>query len=192
MGWLSFNNNRVDQSISFLLEVLKTKPEDHETNTLMKKALLRTVRPDAHIRAIQDMLASEHENPALPYHLAILFQQKKMMPQAITHLEKSLSIRPDFMPALNLIALLYSAAGDHDRAIQYFQKMVEVKPDLANAYYNIACLYAKQNKVREATDWLRSAVEKGYDNLTLIKTDKDLDNIRGSSAYMEIVSELTE
>lgn len=192
MGWLSFNNNRIDQSISFLLEVLKTIPQDHETNTLLKTALLRTGQPDVHIMAIQDMLASEHENPALPYHLAILFQQKRMMPEAITHLEKALSIRPDFMPALNLIALLYSAAGDYDRAIQYFQKMVEVKPDLANAYYNIACLYAKQNKIREATDWLRAAVEKGYDNLTLIKTDKDLDNIRGSSAYMEIVSELTE
>ncbi|MFH2064439.1 MAG: fused MFS/spermidine synthase [Pseudomonadota bacterium] len=192
MGWLSFNNNRVDQSISFLLEVLKTKPEDHETNTLMKKALLRTGQLDIHIERIQEMMAAQHENPALPYHLATLFQQKKMMPQAVTHLEKALSIRPGFMPALNQIALLYSAAGDHDRAIQYFQKMVEVKPDLANAYYNIACLYAKQNKVREATDWLRSAVEKGYDNLALIKTDKDLDNVRGSSAYMEIVTELTE
>jgi hypothetical protein len=41
--------------------------------------------------------------------------------------------------------------------------------------------------VEESTGWLKKAIEKGYDNWDLIKTDKDLNNIRGSSYYEELV-----
>ncbi len=194
MGWLCFHNSRIDESVNYFLDVLQTRPEDHETNTLLKNALLKTNNPDEHEKKIQARLLAKgnEKNPALHYHLAILYQRKGMIAQAVVQAEKALSLQPDFIHALNLLALHYSAAGDEERAIQLFQKMVQIKPELAGARYNIACLYSKQNKVREATDWLRSAVEKGYNNRSLIQSDPDLSNIRGSSGYQEIVSGLAE
>jgi len=192
MGWLCFHNGMIDQSIPFLLDVLQTKPDDAETNTLLKKALLITGRMDEHLQKIQEKLDTENTNPAFHYHLATLYQRKGMVPQAIYHLQEALSIQPEFIQAMNTLALYYSSQKDDNRAIQYYKRMVAIKPELASVHYNIACLYSKQNKITEATNWLRSAVEKGYDNLSLIQTDQDLDNVRGESAYRKIISELTE
>jgi hypothetical protein len=51
----------------------------------------------------------------------------------------------------------------------------------------MACIYAKQNRIEESIEWLKKAIERGYDNWDLIKTDKDLENIRGSSYYKELI-----
>ena len=192
MGWLCFQNHMTEKSIPFLLEVLTGKPADQETNTLLKKALQQTGRSDNWILNLREKMASESENPAWPYHLGMLLFQEKKIAAAISRLEASLSIQPDFSPALNQLALMYSMTGDLERALSYYKRLVQARPELAGAYYNIACLYARQDKVREAVAWLRSAVDRGYDNLKLIRTDTDLDNIREMPAYRDIISELAD
>lgn len=67
--------------------------------------------------------------------------------------------------------------------------MVALWPDYANTYYNIACMYSRQNKIENSIKWLKLAVNKGYKNWNLIKTDKDLENIRGSLYYNELIKE---
>jgi len=65
--------------------------------------------------------------------------------------------------------------------------MLKLQPDNAIINYNIACLYAIQNDQDKAIDWLRLALKKGYDNWEKIKTDPDLENIRDSIFYKEII-----
>jgi len=54
-------------------------------------------------------------------------------------------------------------------------------------YYNVGCIFARQDKDKDAIFWLKKAIEKGYKNWDLIRSDKDLANIRGSSYYKEIM-----
>ena len=61
------------------------------------------------------------------------------------------------------------------------------EPDNAAAYYHVACVHARLNQVDDAIDWLKKAVDKGYDKWELIKTDNDLENIRGSEYYKVLV-----
>ena len=65
--------------------------------------------------------------------------------------------------------------------------IIRLRPESPGTYYNIACIYAKQNKIEESIDWLKKGIEKGYKNWDLIKTDRDLENIRGSSYYRELI-----
>ena len=44
-----------------------------------------------------------------------------------------------------------------------------------------------QNKADEAMQWLKKAVDKGYRNWELIKSDKDLANIRHLEEYKQLV-----
>ena len=67
------------------------------------------------------------------------------------------------------------------------QKLIALQPDNAANYYNVAVLYALQNKVIESLAELNKAIAMGYDNWDLIKTDKDLENIRNSEGYRELV-----
>ena len=91
------------------------------------------------------------------------------------------------MNFLNNLGIVYSAKMEYDKALSLFKKIIELQPDSAGPYYNIACIYARQNRAEESLDWLKKAIEKGYNDWKLIKTDKDLDNIRSSEYYQELV-----
>jgi tetratricopeptide (TPR) repeat protein len=116
-----------------------------------------------------------------------LYQRKGELHEAIDRYEKVLAIQPGFAEALKDLAMVHTIKRDYDKAISLFKKLIRLRPDSAGAYYNIACIYARQNKTEESADWLKEAIERGYENWDLIKRDKDLENIRGSSYYKEII-----
>ena len=81
----------------------------------------------------------------------------------------------------------YAADRQYDRALAAFKKLVELDPANAGNYYNIAVIYALQNRVPESITWLQKAIDQGYQNWELIKTDKDLANIIDSEEYKSLV-----
>jgi len=89
---------------------------------------------------------------------------------------------------LNNLAIAYMTKKEHEKAVSTFNRMAELQPDNAGIYYNIACIYSRQNKIEKSLESLKKAIEKGYDNWDLIKTDKDLENIRNSLYYEKLMS----
>ena len=67
------------------------------------------------------------------------------------------------------------------------KKVIEIQPGSAGAYYNMACIYARQGRVEESVRWLKAAVEKGFSDWGLLKKDRDLENIRGTAYYGELM-----
>jgi pentatricopeptide repeat protein len=65
--------------------------------------------------------------------------------------------------------------------------MIDLQPNNAEAYYNVACIYSRQKKVDEAIDWLNKAIERGFNNWNLMKSDNDLANIRQSLYYQNMI-----
>jgi Flp pilus assembly protein TadD len=106
---------------------------------------------------------------------------------AIAEFESALALRPKYLAARNNLAMAYAANRQYDRALAAFKKLIELDPAKAGNYYNIAVLYALQNRVPDAIAWLKQAIDKGYQNWELIKTDKDLANIRNSPQYQQLV-----
>jgi hypothetical protein len=53
----------------------------------------------------------------------------------------------------------------------------------------MACEYAKQNKTEKSLTWLEKAIGKGFRNWKHIKADKDLDSIRSSARYKELIKD---
>jgi spermidine synthase len=189
MGWLCHHNGMIDEAVDYLLEVLQTKPDDPETNNLLKMVLSKSAERDANMMKIRKKIHTNESNPAFHYYLGNLYQLKKMDSSAVDHFEKALRMQPDFIHALKSLALYYTGTNDYGRAISYFKRMVEVKPDIAAVYYNIACLYSKQNQIEKSLDWLNKAIKTGYDNWQLIRTDSDLKNIRNSTGYQKILDQ---
>jgi hypothetical protein len=69
-----------------------------------------------------------------------------------------------------------------------FKKTLALQPDNPHLYYDIACVYALQKEVSESVDWLRRAIEKGFDDWNLIKSDKKLEAIRGPSEFKDLAA----
>ena len=82
---------------------------------------------------------------------------------------------------------MFSIRNENNKALSLFKQIVGLHPDSAETYYNIACMYSKKQNIEEAIGWLKQAINIGYNNWDQIKTDKDLENIKGSSYYQELI-----
>ena len=84
-------------------------------------------------------------------------------------------------------AVRFAGEKNYVVAVNLFRNILAITPDNPIIYYNISCLYAIQGQKAEAVDWLRRAVENGYDNWEKLKTDSDLDNIKDTPYLQEMI-----
>lgn len=107
--------------------------------------------------------------------------------EAKSYYQEAMAIRPQYPEAISNLALIYANQKKYDKTRSLFQQAIEFWPDNAELYYNVACMYAQQNEINQANHWLKMALNKGYDNWNAIKTDSDLENIRNSTDYQNLI-----
>jgi tetratricopeptide (TPR) repeat protein len=77
--------------------------------------------------------------------------------------------------------------GRFDEARVEGEKALEfVAGDPIMMYYG-ACLYARLHEPKRAVQWLKNAVDNGYENFEWIKRDPDFDSIRNEPEYSDLM-----
>ena len=105
----------------------------------------------------------------------------------ILRLEETLKTNPNSINVMQSLAIAYSNKGYYKKALIMLNRMVGLQPDNANVYYNVACIKAKQGKGNESIGYLKMAIVRGFKNKNLMLTDKDLDNIKESPEFKELL-----
>ena len=106
---------------------------------------------------------------------------------AVKNYRTVLSLNPKHLGVLNNLAVIYTSKDQIEDAIKLFNKIIAMEPDNPVSYYNIACVYARQNKKDQSLKWLEKSIDKGFHNWELLKTDKDLENIRNTQYYEKLL-----
>jgi len=101
---------------------------------------------------------------------------------AIDDYATAIKAKPDCENAYFNRGNAYYALERYSQAIDDYNKVIELNPRNPYSYYNIACIRSV-----EACQWLKKSVENGYKDWDSLKIDKDLDNIRSSNCYKEIM-----
>ncbi|UCD77558.1 MAG: tetratricopeptide repeat protein [Desulfobacterales bacterium] len=187
VGIIMIQKGNFDAAISRFQDALRIDPEFGLAKKNLQRALAIRNSMDTEIDNVQKELDAGSDDPLLHFKMGNLYLGKGELSKAIGEFEKALSLQPEFAEAQNNLALAYAADRQYDRALAAFKKLIELDLDNPSTYYNIAVLYALQNKVADAMAWLKRAIDKGYQNWELIKTDKDLANIRQSEDYKQLV-----
>lgn len=73
----------------------------------------------------------------------------------IKELEKSVSQRPDFLPAHAALARAYIAREDYDNAAAEMKRVIALQPKDEAAYYQLGLIYLKQKQPAKAEDAFR-------------------------------------
>jgi hypothetical protein len=60
--------------------------------------------------------------------------------------------------------------------------------ELQAAHYNMACAHAQLGNIAEAIVNLQTAFENGFDNFATVRSDPDLDPIRGEKEFANLMS----
>jgi tetratricopeptide (TPR) repeat protein len=187
VGIIRIREGNLAAAISHFQKAIQLDPGFELANINLKKALTIRTNMEQDAAPIQKSLKDNQNDPVWHFNMGNSYLGERKLRQAIAEFEKSVALRPEFLEARNNLAMAYVADRQYDQALTAFKKLVELDPDHAGAYYNIAVLYALQNNVSDSIAWLKLAIDKGYQNWELIKTDKDLANIRHSQDYKQLV-----
>ncbi|HQO61898.1 MAG TPA: tetratricopeptide repeat protein, partial [Deltaproteobacteria bacterium] len=127
------------------------------------------------------------QGPEVLTVLGNLYLRKGDQVRAIASYLSALEVKPDYAPAMSNLASAYSMQGAYDKALDLLNRLREMRPDDPEVEYNMACLHARQGRVDEAVRSLRAAVEKGFDDRELLRTDPDLESLRETEFYRGLV-----
>ncbi len=79
---------------------------------LLAEQQVRAHNIDTAIQSLEEAFALEPENHAVNYLLGYLYTSRKMLPEAIKHLDHALAVDPDFYPAVAARGLALRRMGD--------------------------------------------------------------------------------
>jgi tetratricopeptide (TPR) repeat protein len=77
--------------------------------------------------------------------------------------------------------------GMKEEALLEYERAIELQPSFSGAYYNIACIYSLMGNEVEALKALKWAVARGFNDVRHMRSDPDLDAIRGTREFEEIL-----
>ncbi|MBI5360283.1 MAG: HEAT repeat domain-containing protein [Planctomycetes bacterium] len=92
------------------------------------------------------------------------------------------------------LAILYVRTNQIDKAIAQYEsslpQMNNFFPILGNTYYNLSCLYSTKKDIKKALEYLRLAVENGYDDYEWITMDGDMKPLMKEPEFDEITARI--
>ena len=106
-----------------------------------------------------------------------LYKNKKDK-DAVEWYEKSLDSFPSGETYYNYGNSLSNTNRLEDSILAYRLALHLNTPRPELALYNIACSYSRLNKIDDAYEYLAKAIERGYNAISHIQTDPDMENLR--------------
>ena len=85
------------------------------------------------------------------------------------------------------IPYAYLSLGEKEKAVEYMEKRLEEEEDKGNLY-DAACLYSLMGEKEKALDYLERSFQKGWRSFVHMDNDSDLDNIRDTQRYKDLVA----
>ncbi len=170
-----------------LLRSLNLDPGNAEAHSSLGVILMNQGRVREAELHFTEAARIDPESKEIQDYLAAARRHREKIEADIATLESRRRSDPDNVVVLRALGLLHAGNGDHTEAIETFMALAGLQPDNPEVPYNIACLYARQNRTDEAISWLQKAVDKGFSNWSLLKSDRDLQAIRETPFYRELI-----
>ncbi len=168
-------------------EALRIKPDDAGVQHQRDKTRADLIRINADIDTVNAMIAANPERPALHLNMGDLCKKKGDLQGAMASYRQALIHNGAFVPAFEKLGALYARTGEFDQAIDVFKKIAGLEPESAEACYWLAGLLAVQVQIDEAIEWLKIAVDRGYDDWDRLNQDPKFRNIRGTPYYKTLM-----
>ncbi len=105
---------------------------------------------DSALAAYTQAASLDPLNPDIPFALARLSATDEDKTDFIKYLEQSLTIKPNYVPALYQYALLQLFNNNKEAAEQLLTAVVQIDNNNANALYYLALLYVDKDRIPEA------------------------------------------
>lgn len=93
------------------------------------------------------------------------FSEQKLFSAAIPYLEKSLSLQPDYLNALNDMSIILTELKRPAEALQYAERALALRPEFGGLSYNLGLIQLELNNLEEAEKKFRKALAGGDEGI---------------------------
>lgn len=147
---------------------------DFVLDTMNRSAvsLVRLGELNSAIGLINRFLEVNGHWPGLDYNLALVYNMKGEMLNALKHAWIAVGIKKNFRDAHDLLGNIYFKLGEHDRAIRAYKNVVSIHKTDAMGYYNLGCTYSAIGDDAKAEENWKRAI-----HFEVIKGQKGQDEI---------------
>ena len=175
------------EAARYYRKILELMPDNFQVRTKLGNAYAAENKFDAAAREYEGVLRFHPDFQYALLGLSSVRARKIKIDENIMALESMLESKPGDLQIVYKLVVLYAGKGDYEKALSYLNRMAAAQPDNPDVYYNIACLKSKESKVDEAMDSLRTAIGKGFKKWDMLKKDRDLENIRSTAFFKNIL-----
>lgn len=188
LGVIAAKKGGKAKAVECLLRAIKLDPRDAQSHVSLGIVLVNQGKVSDAISHFKQAVKLDPKNREARDSLnMVLNLKKKIEMQAVAQLEQRRLKEPRNHELIQKLAVLYARHGNEAKALDLLNRFVEIQPDNPNGYYNIACIYSRQGKADVAVQWLSKAIDRGFKDWALLQKDLDLDNIRTTSFYKDLV-----
>jgi tetratricopeptide (TPR) repeat protein len=175
------------KAIFHFVEALRIMPGYAAAHDNLIKSLAHYKKNKDAITEMKKLIEIYPSLPALKYSLGNLYRNKGELDKSIICYRQALSSKPDFTQAINNLASVYVIQKDYERALPLLKKIITIDRDAADVYYVIAIIYSEQKQIENATNYLKMAVEMGFEDWKSLRTDPRLKNLRATFYYENLL-----
>jgi tetratricopeptide (TPR) repeat protein len=154
----------------------------------------RAGRIEEAVAAYREAIRLEPGNFFARNNLGVLYDKRGEYDLAIIELESALKIEPENAMALkNLETARKNQTAIKAREAQILQahRVAQAKPNDPQASYNLARLYAFYGQKNLAYEWLAKALKQGYKDISYLRSDPALHDIRDERDFQLLLRPYT-
>ncbi|MCK5784871.1 MAG: tetratricopeptide repeat protein, partial [Desulfobacterales bacterium] len=166
------NQGNVDEAINHLSEAVRLNPRYAERRSNLGNDLAKHSKADETISHFSDASGIVSDSAKAHFMLGNVLLGNGKTREAVIRFQEALRIENNFAEAHTNLGYALHTQGKDKEAVKHCLEAIRLKPDTSiDAYYNLACIYAVNNKTEESIDWLKKAIDKGFNNRELLRTD---------------------
>ena len=155
---------------------------------LAAERVQRPHRQDVRLRFAGPVARVETHRAVEPEEIRVaglgrVYMQTGQYELAIADYDKAITLKPDNGMPYNNRGFAFLLMGNLDAAEADIADSLKLNPDNIYALNSMAEIYAARNDAEEACNWLKRAIEKGYNNWHYIRTSKTYDHIRNAPCF---------
>lgn len=125
---------------------------------------------------------------AIAYNnMAAVYNEMAWYDSAVYYYKEAVRLDPEYVNAYFNMGMSYLNHEEIDSSLRYINKAIQLNPRQDYYYYFQACAYALNKKIHESVSSLRTALEKGFNDFYDVLHDDDLNIIRNTKEYGELV-----
>ena len=155
----------MDQAEAAFLKALELEPRLNAAYVALGQLYASSGKLDKALTKLNEATANNPNDVGALMLSAIIYQMQGDTAKAQVNYEKLLEIKPDFAPAANNLAYIYSSqGGDLEKAFQLAMKAHEAAPDDPGISDTLGWILFKRGDYQWALGLLQESAEKLPDN----------------------------